>query len=135
MKVLVKEIKWSLPKEIKEGTVRFEINGNQYHASSIHDDYQVGELADVGFTALEANQEWEECFGKNTGKRIRLIHRGGWSYDGYGIITSIKPVVADFGDIQLELGNWTNDERVVGEYIYWPIIELRIFRMPHNESL
>jgi hypothetical protein len=51
MKVLVKEIKWSLP------------NGNQYHASSIHDDYQVGELADVGFTALEANQEWEECFG------------------------------------------------------------------------
>jgi hypothetical protein len=49
-----------------------------------------------------------------------------WSYYGYGEIKLIDPITADFGDIQLELGNWTNDRKVVGEYIYWTIERLDI---------
>ena len=34
-----------------------------------------------------------------------------WSYVAYGQVTSIRPVVADVGLLELELGDFTNDER------------------------
>ena len=135
MRVKIKELDWSLSDEIKEGTVRIEINGNLYYVSSIHEDYQEGEYADVEFSSIEAEHEWEERFGKNTENRKCLAHLEGWSYDGYGVVVSTNPVVADFGDIQLDLGNWTNDKKIIGEYIYWPILELRMYKVTQDESL
>lgn len=135
MRVKINAVDWSLSTEIHEGTVQIEINGNQYYVSSIHEDYQAGEYADVEFSAIEAAHEWEERFGKNTDNRKCLTRLDGWSYAGYGVVVSINPVVADFGDIRLDLGNWTNDKKIIGEDIYWPILELRMHKMTQQESL
>ena len=61
--------------------------------------------------------------------RIEKSKNSEWSYYGYGKIKSVDPVTADFGDIQLELGNWTNDPKVIGEYIYWAIARLDISKI------
>lgn len=102
--------------------------------SSIHEDYQEGEYADVEFSSIEARHEWEEHFGKNTGNMECLAHLKDWPYDGYGVVVSTNPVVTDFGDIQLDLGNWTNNKNITGAYIYWPILELRMHKMSEHKS-
>lgn len=63
------------------------------------------------------NHTWEQMFGGNADHRKELVRTGDWSYDAYGQIISIKPVVADFGLFRLTLGDFTNDERCVGEWI------------------
>jgi hypothetical protein len=129
MKVLIKKTNWYLSKEIKEGTVSFQVGNNNYNAFSIHDDYPVGQWVDVEFCEhYSTNDPWENTFNINPGKKKCLINTKDCSYDGFGEIISINPVKADFGDIILDLGNWTHDKKVIGEYIYWPISELIIHR-------
>jgi hypothetical protein len=60
---------------------------------------------------------WEVMFSGNPGREKKLVNLQGWAYEGFGQIVSIKPVVVDFGPFCLELGDFTNDERCVGEWI------------------
>jgi hypothetical protein len=60
---------------------------------------------------------WEMMFNGNPNKEKKLVRNGDWTYNAYGQITSICPVVADFGLFTLELGNFTTDQRCVGEWI------------------
>lgn len=111
-----------------EGTVQFEINGNDYKAFFYGEEYESGQNIEVEFDHLESPLKWDAIFNENKENELRLEKSkdSEWSYYGYGKIKSIDPVIADFGDIQLELGNWTNDPKVIGEYIYWTIDRLDI---------
>ena len=113
-----------------EGTVTFDINGRQYDAFYWGDNFKPGEKANVTLTQLEYPLAWEAIFGENKGRetKIEKSNQGNWIYHCYGTIKSIKPIIADFGDLQMDLGDWTNDEKVVGEYIYWTIDRLDIQR-------
>ena len=127
MKVKIEEIIFCQCKECYEVTVLFSIAGNSYYAFGTKDDFISGEVAEVDFDHLEGNMSWEERFSRNSKKEKSLTHTGNWSYDGLGIIVSINPVIADFGDIKLDLGYFTHDPRVIGEYIYERIERLDIF--------
>jgi len=111
-----------------EGTVQFMINGNDYKAFFYGEEYEPGQVIEVEFYHLETPLDWNVIFNENKDKKLRLekSKNSEWRYYGYGKIKSIAPVIADFGDIQLELGNWTNDPRVIGEFIYWTIDRLDI---------
>ena len=111
-----------------EGTAHFKINGNDYYAFFYGEDYEFGKDYKVEFDHLEIPLEWDSIFNENKRNERKLvkIDNSEWSYDGYGIIKSINPIIADFGDIQLNIGNWTNDSNVIGEFIYWKIDRLDI---------
>ncbi|NOZ95394.1 MAG: hypothetical protein GXP47_11760 [Acidobacteria bacterium] len=126
MNVRIEKVDWHLSEAIREGTVTFSIDGKSYTAFSSHFDYKVGAIVDVRFDHLEEGFSWEDVFHGNPNKQKCLTSTGEWSYDAFGQIVSINPVQADFGPIVLELGEWTHDERVVGEYIYWRISRLDV---------
>ena len=69
------------------------------------------------FFHLSIEYSWGKMFSGNPAKKKMLVRTGDWSYEAYGQIVSIKTVVADFGLFFLELGNFTNDERCIGEWI------------------
>ena len=127
MKVKIEKVDWHLSEEIKEGTVTFSVNGTEYNAFSQDTDFPVDDYADVIFSHIAGGpNSWEKIFSKNEQKEKKLISTNEWSYEGYGEIISINPIKADFGDIVLELGEWSNDERIIGEFIYWEISRLDI---------
>ena len=67
---------------------------------------------------LLTEQSWESMFNGNPERRKELIPTGHWSYNGYGEIISVRPVVVDFGDFEFEIGDFTSDQRCVGEFIH-----------------
>ena len=113
-----------------EGIVQLEINGNMYKAFYFGEDFTPGQVVTVEFGHLDLDDEfdWDATFNQNEYKECKLIPRDNneWSYTGYGKIIAINPVVADFGDIKLDLGDWTNDLKVIGQYISWEIQRLEI---------
>lgn len=114
-------------KKCPEVTVYFSINGNIYSAFGMHINIDKGNFVDADVLHLEGDITWEERFQKNKEKKKCLIKTGErWSYDGYGQIISINPIIADFGDIKLELGNFAHDPRVIGEYIFEKIERLNV---------
>lgn len=77
-----------------------------------------GVLDNVRFSypSLEGFQ-WPQAIRDNPSNRVRLEHVRGWSYVGFGRVLSIMPVTIDFGMIQLEDPNWSDDESLAGEYV------------------
>ena len=71
----------------------------------------------------------EAIFSGNVLKEKKVIKGKNWDYEGYGQILSISPVIIDFGDFELNVGNWINDHRVIGEYVFWKIERLDIGSM------
>jgi len=116
--------------KVNEDTATFDINGRQYDAFYYGDNFESGEKADVILTQLEYPLTLDSIFGQNKERetKIEKSNQGNWTYHCYGTIKSIKPIIADFGDFQLDLGNWTTDEKVIGEHIYWTIDRLNIQR-------
>ena len=114
-----------------EGTVSFLINRNEYKAFFYGEEYKQGELTTVEFDHLEYPLEWDAIFKENKDNELRIEkeENSDWSFCCYGKIISINPVIADFGDISLELGNWTHDPKVIGEFIYWKIERLDIRKL------
>ncbi len=114
-----------------EGTVQFEINGNDYIAFFYGEEYEPGQNVEVEIDHLESPLEWDAIFTENKEHELKIEKSKSkeWSYYGYGKIKSIDPVTADFGDIKLVLGDWTNDPKVIGEYIFWTIDRLDISKL------
>ena len=127
MKIKVKNIVPDEYADSDECTVFFSISDKNYSAFGFNFDFKVGEVVDIDFSYIEGDVPWEDRFSKNKDKRKCLIHKWNWAYDGFGQIVSINPVIADFGEIRLDIGNITNDSRVIGEYIYERIEQLNIF--------
>jgi len=111
-----------------EGTVQFEINGNIYSGFFCGEEFKAGQLIEADLGHLEYGLDWDVIFNENKNKEVKLEQASDseWSYYGYGKIKSIDPIITDFGDIQLDLGYWTNDQNVIGEYIYWKVERLDI---------
>ena len=111
-----------------EGTVTFKTNeGNSYEAFFWGNTFKVGEKTTIELNHLNLHFDWEETFSLNSSKEKRLEKlRRDWEYVGYGQIEQVNPVVACFGDVYLELGNWTSDEKAIGEFIYWRIERLEV---------
>lgn len=116
--------------DLYEGTITFSIQENEYQAFFYGEEFEKDEIINVNFEQLEYPLDWEIIFNKNikSEKRIEKASNSDWNYYAYGKIKQINPIIADFGDISLEIGNWTNDPNVIGEYIYWKIDRLDIRR-------
>ena len=89
------------------GTITFSIKESQYEAFFYGEEFVKDEIVDVSFEQLEYPLDWEIIFNKNikSEKRIEKVSNSDWSYYAYGKIIQINPVIADFGDISLEIGN------------------------------
>ena len=92
--------------------------------------FEVNKDYEIKFGFVEYPIQWEVIFSENKDKRLCLDAELDFcSYAAYGKILSINPVIADFGDIKLEIGDWTNDKNVIGEYIYYKIERLDILEV------
>jgi hypothetical protein len=114
-----------------EGSVTFKSQtGKQFLAFFWGQNLTINQTYKVTFCSLDYPLEWKMIFSENRGRKKTLEATNvSGSYLAYGQISSINPVTVDFGDIILEVGNWTNDERVIGEFIYWKIERLDVLEM------
>lgn len=111
-----------------EGIVSFSTkSGRVFEAFFWGDNFLMGEERLINLEPLGLHFDWTIAFKKNPTCE-RKLEKGPsqCEYFGYGQIMQIKPVIADFGDLKLNLGDWTIDERVVNEFIYWHIDRLTI---------
>lgn len=111
-----------------EGKITFTTqNGKQIEAFFWGEKFEEQKDYLVEFTSLDYPLDWNVIFSENKEKIKSLILENGLcSYLAYGQIVSINPTVVDFGDIIMEIHLPTNDEKVIGEYIYWKIDRLDI---------
>ncbi|ADB42919.1 hypothetical protein [Spirosoma linguale] len=111
-----------------DGIVSFSTeSGHVFEAFFWGDNYLIGEERLINLERLSLSYDWMTTFKKNPTCE-RKLERGPsqCEYFGYGQILQIRPVIADFGDFKLDLGDWTNDDRVINEFIYWHIDRLEI---------
>lgn len=115
----------------QEGSIEFIANENYVLSAFFYgESFSIGEAIEVCIDHLPHDIEWEIVFSENNKKKKGLEPALGFcSYYGYGEIESINPVIADFRSLKLDLGDWTNDERIIGEFIYWKINRLDISRL------
>ena len=101
-------------------------NGNDFEAF-IHGKEITNQTVNVTFASLDYDLDWSVVFSENKLKRKKLVKENDYcSYQAYGQILSINPTIVDFGDIVMEIGLHTNDENVIGDYIYWMIARLDV---------
>ncbi len=80
----------------------------------------------------EGGIAWDAATAGNVDRKLALEHLRDWSYTGFGRVVQIMPVVIDFGLLQMEDSTWTNDERLVGQFVEIPIDKLEI--LPEGSS-
>jgi hypothetical protein len=64
---------------------------------------------------------------KDNTKDLIIKSNSTWSYSAYGQIVSINPVIVDCGIAKLDLGCFSKDNRLIGEYIFFDIARLDIY--------
>ncbi len=105
------------------------ISGRLVSAYFWGDNFQRDEEVEIEFDALDYPVSWEATFSENKEQKLLLEPAPEkCAYYAYGKILALNPIMANFGDIKLSIGDWTHDERVIGEYIYWKIDRLDIRR-------
>lgn len=118
-----------LSKNTNEAIVTFITNNKEYRAYGFPVDFQVGNTYRVELDFLEGvDVPWEIMFSENKNKIKDLIFKpnSDWSYSAYGQVISINPVIVDCGIAEFDLGNFSRDERLIGEYIFFDIARLNI---------
>lgn len=116
--------------DLYEGAVTFEAStGNRFSAFFRGEHFVIGQTYRITFDGLEHPSAWEVIFSENKACDKKLeAAREAWSYLAYGQILAINPVTLDCGDIVMAIGDWTNVERVVGEFIGWKIDRLDVVK-------
>ena len=111
-----------------EGTVTLVTQTNKnFTAFFWGQTFELNKTYKIKFDCLDYPLKWETIFSENKAQKKMLESQNEFcSYLAYGKIISINPVVADFGDIKMEIGDWTHDENVIGEFIYFKIDRLDI---------
>lgn len=117
-----------------EGTVTFETStGRQFSAFFWGQKFNINDSYLITFNSIDYPIDWETIFSENKNRQKTIEpDEGDYTYLAYGQILSINPVTVDFGDIVMELGEWTNDDRVIGEFIYWKIKRLDVFEIENS---
>lgn len=125
--VHIKQIEW-LDKENLEANVLFELNGRRLWAFCQPCHFMEDEIASVYFHFIEEDIAEEMFWQENKANIIELRPSGddGRKYHCSGRIQSIHPVIVDCKDISFSLGDWLEDESVVGSYVYFRISLLSI---------
>ena len=101
-------------------------NGGIIQAFSYGTEFKIGQKTELELDSISAELEWDVIFSENRKKEIKVERKGDWEYEAYGKVLSINPVYIDFGEFELNTGNWTNDKKIIGEFIYWKIDRLDI---------
>ncbi len=117
------------PSDILEGIVKFKVDsGNEYHACYWGKSYVIGEYTRVQLSGTEyLKLDFDRIFDNNNQKEKKLIQNSTQTkYTAYGQIVNINPVTANFGDFALNIGNWSNDPKIIGEYICIDVPRLEI---------
>jgi hypothetical protein len=114
--------------DLRQGILTFKCGLNEYNAFYWGYEFRAGEKRDVSFQQLSTSLKWETIFGENKNQKIEIKKDDSneASYYCFGKIESLNPIIANFGDLKLDLGDWTHDERVIGSFIYWKIHRLVI---------
>ena len=122
------EITQLTPRDKYKGIVEFKTaSGNSYEAFFWGKSFKEGEQVLIELQHQSSALDWENAFSLNTTKEKKLEKLNGeCEYSGYGEIEKISPIIACFGDIKLNLGNWSSDKKIMGEFIYWRINRLEI---------
>jgi hypothetical protein len=123
----IKEIIW-IDRESKEAEVLFEISGNQLWAFCHPCKFIKGASEKVRFSFIEEETSELSFWNNNKERKKEVIssNNSRWSYYCYGKIVSIHPVTIDCGVIELPFGDWINDERTLGSYVYFVVSRLDI---------
>jgi len=123
------KIKIIKPNQDEGMEVIFEINDHQYCAMGVTPkNAKIGDEIEVEIGFLDIDEiSWDQMFKENPKLMKTMINRGGWNYDAYGEIVSINPVTVDIGDFNLEIGYISNDIKIIGEHIFFPITRLNIY--------
>ncbi len=111
-----------------EGAVTLETQTNiKFTAFFWGQTFELNKTYKIKFGCLDYPLKWETIFSENKTKKQTLETQNEFcSYEAYGNIISINPIVADFGDIKMDIGDWTHDQKVIGEFIYFKIDRLDI---------
>lgn len=121
------QIDW-LDKENPEAEILFEVNGKQFWAFCHPCNFEDGEVVDVCFNFIEEDISEFTFWNENKIQKKEMIksENNKCKYYCYGQVKSISPVYIDCGILTLSLGNWTNDEKIIGSYVYFVISRLDI---------
>jgi hypothetical protein len=78
---------------------------------------------------MERSISFEAMYSQNKNQEKKLVQNkdNSWAYEVYAQVKSIKPFMIDCGDFDLEIFSHSSDERLIGEYIYYPILRLDIY--------
>ena len=128
--VSIEQIDW-LDKEGAEAEIFFEINGKKLWAFCHPCNFTEGEIAEVYFSFIEEHISESAFWDENKDQKKDIVpsknHR--CYYYCYGQLKSIHPVIIDCGALTLSFGNWVNDERTIGSYVYFVISRLDMYRL------
>lgn len=109
-----------------EALVTFKAeSGNEITAYIGDEALVVNEKYAVQFDCLEDPLAWKAMLAGNSAHKKALEPTGtAAAYAAFGQIVSVDPVIADFGDIVMELGDITEDAADVGAFIRFNIERL-----------
>lgn len=128
--VSIKRIDW-LDMENPEAEVLFEIKGKQLWAFCHPCNFKEGEIAEVYFSFIEEEIPESVFWDGNKEQKIDIVpsENNRCHYYCYGQLKSIHPVIIDCGYVTLSFGDWINDERTIGSYVYFVMDRLDIGRV------
>ncbi|MGH7494147.1 MAG: hypothetical protein ACREOO_17370 [bacterium] len=111
--IFINRIEW-LDYETKEALVHFTLGLHSYSAFSHPCTFEENEYYDVEFDFLEEEVSVEIRLTNNQQGEKKLVIRKNslWSYDCYGQITNVNPLIVNCGDIEFELFDHVRDEKL-----------------------
>lgn len=134
--ISIKQIDW-LDKDNPEAEILFELNGQQFWAFCHPCSFKEGEMAKVYFNFIEEDTAESAFWNENSDHKIGMLssENNRCHYYCYGQLKSTHPVIINCGVINLSFGDWINDERMKGSYVYFVISRLDITKIQDLDYL
>ena len=127
--VNINKIYW-LDTENPEAEILFEIDGKQFWAFCHPCDFIEGEIVNVKLSFIEEEISDIAFWNINKEKGKKIVPSGNrCSYQCYGQIKQIHPLIIDCGSLVLSFGDWIDDIKAIGYYVYFVISRLDIERV------
>lgn len=127
--VKIKKVDW-IDKGNPEAEVLFEVNGIELWAFCHPCDFTEDEIADVCFNIVD-EKIIESIFWDENKEKKKIVPAKNYrcQYYCYGQLIGIHPVKIDCGRVVFDYGDWINDERAIGSFVYFVIARLDVSRI------
>lgn len=127
--VEIKRVSW-IDRDGLEAEVLFEIKDQNFWAFCHPCNFNDGETADVYFSFIEVEISEHAFWNENREFRQEIIsiEDNKYYYKCFGQLQNIHPVIIDCGTLILTFGDWLDDEKVIGNYVYFVMSRLDIVR-------